>query len=95
MSIYRLMHWANSGSSYKSEGEVTRLVSDVISADDFRAEDLADFNAHRENKVLDASDKAGDDRDVPWLKDGWKEASIDIEIPSGVRDTPARTFSVP
>ncbi|KAF8205622.1 hypothetical protein K438DRAFT_1756982 [Mycena galopus ATCC 62051] len=46
MSIYRLMHWANSGSNSKSEGEVTRLVSEVISADDFRAEDLANFSAN-------------------------------------------------
>ncbi|KAJ6530734.1 hypothetical protein B0H19DRAFT_1082450 [Mycena capillaripes] len=28
MSIYRLMHWANSGSNAKSEGEVTRLVKE-------------------------------------------------------------------
>ncbi|KAF8145659.1 hypothetical protein K438DRAFT_1424599, partial [Mycena galopus ATCC 62051] len=90
MSIYRLMHWANSGSNSKSEGEVTRLVSEVISADDFRAEDLANFSANRENKVLDVSNKAGDSTD-----DGWKEASVDIDIPSGVKNLPARTFSVP
>ncbi|KAJ7146778.1 hypothetical protein C8R44DRAFT_18711 [Mycena epipterygia] len=94
MSIYRLMHWANSGSNSKSEAEVTRLVSDVLTADDFRSSDLAGFNAHRENKVLDNSDKAGAG-DVPWVKDGWKETAVDIEIPSGFKDKPARTFSVP
>ncbi|KAJ7138764.1 hypothetical protein C8R43DRAFT_1131929 [Mycena crocata] len=94
MSIYRLMHWANSGSNSKSEAEVTRLVADVIAADDFRAADLAGFNAHRENKVLDDSDKASAG-DTPWVKDGWVEAAVDIPIPSGVKDTPPLTFSVP
>jgi hypothetical protein len=94
MSIYRLMHWANSGSNSKSEAEVTRLVADVISSDDFRATDLAGFNAHRENKVLDDSDKVKPG-DAPWVKDGWVETAVDIEIPAGVRNAPSRKFSVP
>ncbi|KAJ7794907.1 hypothetical protein B0H14DRAFT_3556098 [Mycena olivaceomarginata] len=94
MSIYRLMHWANSGSNSKSEAEVTRLVADVITSDDFRASDLAGFNAHRENKVLDDSDKAKPG-DAPWVKDGWIETEVDIEIPAGVRNAPSRKFSVP
>ncbi|KAJ7791049.1 hypothetical protein B0H14DRAFT_2625412 [Mycena olivaceomarginata] len=32
MSTYRLMNWANTGSNSKSEGEVTRLVAEVINA---------------------------------------------------------------
>jgi hypothetical protein len=94
MSIYRLMGWANSGTNSKSEAEVTRLVSEVISADDFRASDLAGFNAHRENKVLDDSDKPGPGG-TPWIKDGWKDTTVDVEIPSGVKNAPPRTFSVP
>ncbi|KAJ7704598.1 hypothetical protein B0H17DRAFT_921234 [Mycena rosella] len=94
MSIYRLMHWANSGSNSKSEAEVTRLVSEVIAAEDFRPSDLAGFNAHHENTVPDASDKAGPG-DVPWVRDGWKETAVDIEIPAGVCNVPPRMFSVP
>ncbi|KAJ7163736.1 hypothetical protein C8R46DRAFT_1221491 [Mycena filopes] len=84
MSIYRLMHWANSGSNSKSELEVTRLVTEVLAAEDFVAGDLAGFNAHRENKVV-----------PPWASDGWVETAVDIDIPSGVRNSLARTFSVP
>ncbi|KAJ7764936.1 hypothetical protein B0H16DRAFT_1236755, partial [Mycena metata] len=94
MSIYRLMHWANSGSNSKSEIELTRLVAEVISAPDFVASDLAGFNAHRENKVLDDSGKVKPG-DPPWMKDGWVETAVDIEIPSGVKNSPTQKFSVP
>ncbi|KAJ7181996.1 hypothetical protein C8R46DRAFT_1210480 [Mycena filopes] len=81
MSIYRLMHWANSGSNSKSELEVTRLVSEVLTADDFLP-------------ILDDADKVKTG-DPPWAKDGWVETAVDIEIPSGARNSPTRTFSVP
>jgi hypothetical protein len=53
MSIFRLMNWMNSGSTQKSEGEVKRLVENVLCAPDFRVGDLAGFKIGRENKRLD------------------------------------------
>ena len=58
MSIWRLMRWANSGSWSKSEGEVNRLVSDVLTASDFHAEDLQNFNVRCENHHLNTANKA-------------------------------------
>ena len=52
MSVWRLMRWLNTGSKSKSEGEVDRLVGDVLNAPDFRAEDLRNFSATRENDHL-------------------------------------------
>ena len=91
MSIWRLMRWMNTGSSSKSEGEVDRLVNDVLSAPDFHAEDLHNFNAHRGNSHLDAADKA-----TP-LEDNFQVASISIEVPTGQPGDPStpRTYSVP
>jgi len=91
MSIWRLMRWANTGSSSKSEGEVDRLVNDVLNAPDFQAKDLHDFGAHCENSHLDAADKASP------LEDNFQVTSITIEVPTGQphsRSTP-RTYSVP
>ena len=91
ISIWRMMQWLNTGSSSKSEGEVNRLVDDVLNAPDFRAEDLHNFNAHRENSRLDDADKA-----TP-LGDGFQTASITIEVPTGQPTDPStsRTYSVP
>jgi len=91
MSVWRLMRWMNTGSSSKSEGEVDRLVNGVLNAPDFRAEDLHNFNTHRENSRLDAADKSA------HLGDGFQVTSITIKIPTGEpdnRSTP-RTYLVP
>ena len=91
MSVWRLMRWMNTGSNSKSEGEVNRLVDDVLSAPDFRTEDLRNFNAHRENSCLDTADKS-----TP-LEDNFQAASITIEVPTGQPNDPStpRTYSVP
>ena len=81
----------NIGSSSKSEGEVDRLVNDVLKAPDFRAEDLKNFNAHRENCRLDAADKTAP------LEDGFQVADIPIEVPTGRPGDPStrRIYTVP
>ena len=92
MSVWRLMRWVNTGSSSKSEGEVDRLVDDVLNAPDFQAEDLRNFNAHCENSRLDTADKA-----TP-LEDNFQTTSITINIPTGRPDGPestSRTYSIP
>lgn len=91
MSIWRLMRWINTGSRSKSEGEVNRLVNGVLSASDFRAEDLHNFNAHRENGRLDAASRASP------LEDGFQVASITIEVPTGESSNSeiSRPYSVP
>jgi hypothetical protein len=53
MSKFLLINWANSGSSQKTEAEVTRLGQEVLSSPDFKVEDLGLFDAHRENKRMD------------------------------------------
>jgi hypothetical protein len=47
ITIYQLMSWMNSGSSQKSEVEVTRLIKDVMLAEDFDAKHLKDFSARK------------------------------------------------
>ena len=91
MSIWRLMRWMNTGSRSKSEGEVNRLVNEVLNAPDFSAEDLQGFNAHRENGHLDAANKTSP------LDDGFQVASVTIEVPIGEpRDSEtSRSYSIP
>lgn len=76
-TVFRLMHWFYSGSNLKSVGELNRLVNDVLKADDFDLGDLADFNADRELKRLDAGSASS-----PFTADdGWREASVKIAVP--------------
>lgn len=91
MSIWRLMRWMNTGSRFKSEGEVDRLVHGVLNAPDFCAEDLQKFSAHRENGHLDVANKTNP------LDDGFQVASVTIEVPTGEpsNSETSRPYSVP
>ena len=83
MSIWRLIRWANSGSQSKSEGEVNRLVSDVLTASDFHAEDLQNFNVRCENHRLNTANKASPNGD------DFESASVTIEVPTGQPGDPS------
>ena len=57
MSVWQLVRWMNTGSRSKSEGEVNRLVNEVLKAPYFRVEDLDNFNAHRAHSHLGTAKK--------------------------------------
>lgn len=89
MSVYRFMTWLNTGSKLKSEGEVQRLVDDVLQAEDFDLSDLRRLNIRRENRLLDLSEKT-----LPLLDD-FKKATVSIEVPSGDRNVKPAKFAIP
>lgn len=111
MTTYRVMEWMNTGSNQKSEKEVDRFVEDVIQAEDFKKEDLAAFSAHRLNRVLDKSqdtnsagspfDKDGwsevsVDIEIPsgqWT--AFFTSYLLNRTPTGKKNHPAKTFTVP
>jgi len=78
MGIWRLMTWMMTGSGQKSEAEVTRLVHDVVQAEDFDRTHFHGFNAHTEMNRFDKSESATS----AGLQDGWKESSVDILVPT-------------
>ena len=91
MSIWRLMKWMNTGSRLKSEGEVDRLVNEVLNAPDFHTENLHNFGARRENRHLDTVNKTSP------LGDDFQAASVIIEVPTGEPSSSetSRPYSVP
>jgi hypothetical protein len=91
MTVYRLMSWMNSGSSQKSETEITRLVKEVILAEDFDAKHLEDFSVRRSLSELD-SDPGGKKIE---FSDDWTQTSVTIEIPTKSKEEDARSFSIP
>ncbi|KAG5634841.1 hypothetical protein H0H81_000543 [Sphagnurus paluster] len=84
-----LIEWQNTGGSMKSNAEMNRLVHDVLQHPDFCADDLHGFNAQQANRRADEADKQS-----PHL-DMFLETSVSIEVPSGNKDIPSRTFEVP
>ncbi|KIM50702.1 hypothetical protein SCLCIDRAFT_34065 [Scleroderma citrinum Foug A] len=78
MGIWRLMTWMMTGSRQKSEAEVTRLVREVIQADDFDRTQFHGFNAHTEMNRFDKSEGATS----ADLQDAWKESPVDILVPT-------------
>ncbi|KAF8428459.1 hypothetical protein L210DRAFT_3419340, partial [Boletus edulis BED1] len=78
MSIYRLMKWRYTGDITKSQHEVDRLVHEVLLADDFRADHLSGFRMDTQNSVLDATSTRA--------SDGWREADVNIKIPTRTPD---------
>jgi hypothetical protein len=95
MSKYLLMTWYNSGSSQKTEKELTRLAKEVIGAPEFNPEDLANFDAHRENQRLNNVLSAEGGIHSPFSHDGWHEVTVEIDVPVPVINTPPRKFAVP
>ena len=91
LSIWKLMKWMNTGSRLKSEGEVNRLVNEVLNAPDFHAEDLRSFSTHRANSCLDTANKASP------LDDDFQVASVTIKVPIGETSDleTSRLYSVP
>ena len=100
MSTWRLMSWQLTGNDQKSNAETTRLVHDVLLADDFKLEDLSSFHAETATKKMDKSEAAlapdSQSADVrEW--DGWKtDVDVDIKIPSREKCTEGngRIFTV-
>ena len=88
-SVEMIMNWKDSGAPTKSDAEVNRLVKDVLLDPKFKPEDLRGFSVARENQRSDAAEKKS-----PFL-DSFQTADINIEVPSGVKDVPPGTFTVP
>jgi hypothetical protein len=83
------MTWLNTGSKVKSEGEVQRLVDEVLQAEDFNISDIQGLSIRRENQLLDLSEKT-----LPLL-DGFQTASVSIEVPSGDKNVKSQKFKIP
>jgi len=83
------MDWQNDGESTKSDGAVNKLVKDVLCHPKFMVSDLKNFDARRENRRQDAADSKSP------LLDGFKEANVTIDVPSGNKHVPPQAFSIP
>jgi hypothetical protein len=83
-STYRLMSWFYNSSTTKSLGELNSLVKDVILAPDFKSEELTNFNASKENAVMDSFRETGDATDDPSpfaFDDTWIKGKVEIPLP--------------
>ena len=89
-TIHNIMQWMNNGQTMKSEAETTKFVHNVILSPTFNPDDLAGFDAHRENQGID---KALSQESA--LRSQFIESSVDILVPSGESNVNARTFTVP
>jgi len=49
-TVYAVMQWMNNRQTTKSEAETTKFIHNVILSPTFDADDLAGFDAHRENQ---------------------------------------------
>ena len=97
MSKFLLMNWANSGSTQKTEAEITRLGQEVLSSPDFKVEELGSFNAHQGNKRMDKVIAAAESSSMLSSHDGWSEVKVDIQVPVASKTrppSPSQTFSV-
>jgi hypothetical protein len=83
------MTWLNTGSKSKSEGEAQRLVDEVLQAKDFNPLDMHGVKIRGENQLLDLSQKT-----FP-LADGFRKASVSIQVPSGDKNIKPTMFTIP
>lgn len=95
MSKYLIMHWFHSGGNQKSEGEIDRLINEVITAPGFNPGDLTNFKIWQGNQTLDKTLAEGHNDGTPFSSDGWREVTVDIEIPVPVRGAIPKIFHIP
>ena len=88
-SVEMIMNWKDSGTPTKLDAEVNQLVKDVLLDPKFKPEDLRGFSIARKNQQSNTAKKKS-----PFL-DSFETADINIEVPSGVKDIPPGTFTVP
>ena len=79
MTIWHLMTWVFTGSHWKSAGEVTQLVHDVLQAPEFSLKKLTGFDSHTEAHRLDGAQKT---ICMDSGQDKWQCKSVDIVIPT-------------
>jgi len=77
-TIFRLMHWAYSGSNLLSITKIDQLVREVLLAKDYNPEDLQGFSTTQELKHLDDYN----DKSPFPAEEGWNEASVKIRLPA-------------
>ena len=65
------MEWSYTSSNLKSNGEIQRLVDNVLLSSQFDPRDLRGFDVSRETARLDNMDSV----------DGWHRASLSIPVP--------------
>ncbi len=78
-TVFRVMHWAYTGSNQKSTGEIERLVHQVLLAPDFKSEDLRGFRMNREERRLDEHVPASNGT-FP-VDEGWHESTVHVPLP--------------
>ncbi|KAF8955630.1 hypothetical protein BDZ97DRAFT_1598545, partial [Flammula alnicola] len=97
-TIFGLMNWMWSGSAMKSIGEMIKLIN-FLKSDDFKKEDLIDFDIRKETAKFDTSlEDTGLKKGPAVVKDGWREVEVDIQVPTGqahASDSDIPVFSVP
>ncbi|KAJ7085928.1 hypothetical protein C8R44DRAFT_651073 [Mycena epipterygia] len=94
-SIFGLMNWMWTGSAMKSIAEMDKLVS-FLKSDQFTKEDLDGFNVAAETTKFD--DFLDGKKPLGFDVNGWREVSVDIQVPDGKKHTSfddIPVFSVP
>ncbi|KAF8155662.1 hypothetical protein B0H34DRAFT_859991 [Crassisporium funariophilum] len=105
-TVFGLMNWMWSGLAMKSISEMVNLVN-FLKSDEFKKEDLANFDIRKETAKFDASledpsksfglGNTSEDGSST-IKDGWREVKVNIQVPPGqpcVSDKDIPIFSVP
>ena len=77
------------GSAAKSNEEINRLVHKVLLHPEFQLDTLQTFSAAYENRKADTADEKS-----PFLH-SFQCADIGIEVPSGSKGVPPKTFTIP
>jgi hypothetical protein len=90
-SIELVIDWQNSGSCAKSNKEINCLVRNILRHPDFHLEELEHFNVARKNCKVDVADL----EENPLFLLSFTHTNISINMPSGSKLTPPRSFSIP
>ncbi|KAI0081503.1 hypothetical protein K474DRAFT_1635827, partial [Panus rudis PR-1116 ss-1] len=93
-SAYLIRQWYWNGATQKTQSDFNGLINNVILDRNFEPEDLRGVNWAKLDKTLSAGEGNENLMSLPFCADdGWREASVDIQVPLGKNLEP-KTFSV-
>ncbi|KAK7007536.1 hypothetical protein R3P38DRAFT_2644843, partial [Favolaschia claudopus] len=87
-SVSLLLAWENNGHTTKTRGQTKALLNTVLRDPHFKLEELDEFERAEKQAEKTAAEA------MPFLQD-FEKTSVDIEVPSGSKDVPSRTFPIP
>lgn len=94
MTHWHFMSWLLNGNHSKSQAEASKLIN-IAKREDFDPMELKTLNVQQEMRRIDEVVREREKVAATEGGDEWQSASIELEVPTGIRGSGTASFTVP